>query len=222
MLFFVAWRNIWRNPVRSILTICALMAGLVMVILYAALLEGMTRQMVRYATEVSTGHLQIHRQMYIDDRDPYATIPWTYLKEIEDRFPEINAAPRLYASGLDSTSLSSTGVLIQAIDPVREKRVTQLFGHIRKGSFDFEPVKNPGMANLRHRVMIGAQLAKNLQIEIGDELILVTQAIDGSIGNDLFDVAAIMKPLEPNFDRSGVLMSVEAFKDLMYLEDGFH
>ncbi len=193
-----------------------------MVIMYAALLEGMTRQMVRYATEVSTGHLQIHRQMYIEERDPYAILPWSYLYDIEATFPEIDAAPRLYASGLASTSLSSTGVFIQAVDPDREGQVTQLFEHVRKGSIDFEPVKKSGLAALRHRVMIGAQLSKNLQIEIGDELILVTQAIDGSIGNALFDVAAVLKPLEPNFDRSGVLMSVDAYKDLMYLEDGFH
>lgn len=222
MLLSVAWRNVWRNPVRSILTVCALAAGLIMVIIYAALLEGMLRQMVRYATEVSTGHLQVHRQMYIQDRDPYAILPWSYLESIEDAFPDISAAPRLYASGLASTSLSSTGVLIQAVDPVRESRVTQLFTHIRQGKVTFEPVTGVGPGTPRHRVLIGAQLAKNLQIQVGHELILVTQAIDGSIGNALFDIAAVLKPLEPNFDRSGVLMSIDAFKDLMYLEDGFH
>ena len=222
MLFSVAWRNIWRNPVRSILTISALVAGLVMVILYAALLQGMTSQMVKYATEVSTGHLQIHRQMYIEDRDPYAIMPWTYLSEIEKKFPKIDAAPRLYASGLASTELSSTGVLIQAVDPVRENQVSQLFKHIRDGSIEIEPVKDKDLTSGHHWVMIGAQLAKNLTIKPGDELILVTQAIDGSIGNALFNVAAVLKPLEPNFDRSGVLMSIDAFKDLMYLQDGFH
>ncbi|MCW8918139.1 MAG: hypothetical protein OQL08_04935, partial [Gammaproteobacteria bacterium] len=44
---YIAWRNVWRNPVRSLLTIAALGGGLVMVILYAALLEGMSRQMVQ-------------------------------------------------------------------------------------------------------------------------------------------------------------------------------
>ena len=62
ILIFVAWRNIWRNPIRSVLTISALASGLIMVILYASLLEGMTRQLVRFATEISTSHIQIHRQ----------------------------------------------------------------------------------------------------------------------------------------------------------------
>ena len=193
-----------------------------MVILYAALLEGMTGQMIRYATEVSTGHLQIHRRMYIEERDPYAVLPWAYLQAIEKKFPELHVAPRMYASGLASTDLSSTGVLIQAVDPLREKQVSQLFNHLREGSMEFEPGSNQDIANPRHRLVVGSQLAKNLQISIGDELILVTQAMDGSIGNAIFDVAAVLKPLEPNFDRSGVMMSIEAFKDLMYLDNGFH
>ena len=51
---------------------------------------------------------------------------------------------------------------------------------------------------------------------------LVTQAADGSIGNALYRVTAVLKPLEPNFDRMGVLMSIEAYQQLMYLDEGFH
>ena len=76
ILLFTAWRNVWRNPVRSLLTISALAGGLVMVILYAAFIGGMTEQTVRYATELSTSHLQVHRQTFIDDQDLYATMPW--------------------------------------------------------------------------------------------------------------------------------------------------
>ena len=82
ILIFVAWRNIWRNPIRSVLTISALASGLVMVILYASLLEGMMRQMVRFATAISTSHIQVHRQAFIDDQDLYATLHWSYMNEI--------------------------------------------------------------------------------------------------------------------------------------------
>jgi len=222
ILIFVAWRNLWRNPVRSILTISALASGLVMVILYASLLEGMSRQMVRFATEISTSHLQIHRQAYIDDQDIYATLPWSYMDEIQRAFPSIHLAPRLYAAALASAANTSTGVLIKAVDPLREKNVTQLLTHVRQGKLNLGIANKTKTGVLRYNVMIGAQLAKNMHVKIGDELILVSQAVDGSIGNALYRIAAVLKPLEPNFDRSGVLMSIEAYKKLMYLNDGFH
>jgi len=222
MLLFIAWRNLWRNPVRSILTISALVGGLVMVILYAALLEGMSRQMVQYATEMTTGHLQIHRRAFIDDQDLYATLPWSWLDRIEHDFPAIHVAPRLYAAGLASSSGTSTGVMIRAVDPVREPAVTSMLEHVRRGHAELGVADVTAAGLTRYNVVVGAQLAKNMQLVPGSELVLVTQAADGSIGNALYRVAAVLKPLEPNFDRMGVLMSVEAYRQLMYLDSGFH
>lgn len=222
ILIFVAWRNIWRNPVRSVLTISALASGLIMVILYASLLEGMSRQMVRFATEISTSHIQLHRQAYIDDQDIYATLPWSYMKALENDFPDIQLSPRLYAAGLASSANTSTGVLIKAVNPQRESNVTKMLEHVRHGKLDLGIADKTTQGFARYNVVIGAQLAKNMNVKPGDELVLVTQATDGSIGNALYRVSAILKPLEPNFDRIGVLMSIEAYQQLMYLENGFH
>jgi putative ABC transport system permease protein len=222
ILLFMAWRNIWRNPVRSVLTISALAGGLVMVILYSVLLEGMTRQMVRFATEISTGHIQVQRQAFIDDQDLYATLPWSYLQELEQKFPNIRIAPRLYSAGLASAENSSTGVLIKAVDPKREALVTQMLSHVRRGELNLAVADTHEDGLTRYNLVVGAQLAKNMSLEPGSELVLVTQAADGSIGNALYRIAAILKPLEPNFDRMGVLMSIEAYQQLMYLHDGFH
>ena len=222
ILLFMAWRNIWRNPARSVLTISALAGGLVMLILYSALLEGMTRQMVRFATEISTGHIQVQRQAFVDDQDLYATLPWSYIQILEDKFPNIRIAPRLYAAGLASAENTSTGVLIKAVDPQREALVTQMLSHVRRGELNLATAETLEDGLTRYNLVIGAQLAKNMNLEPGSELVLVTQAADGSIGNALYRIAAILKPLEPGFDRMGVLMSIEAYQQLMYLNDGFH
>jgi ABC-type lipoprotein release transport system permease subunit len=222
MLLFIAWRNIWRNPVRSIITISALACGLVMVILYAALLSGMSRQMVQFATEVSTGHIQIHRQAFIDDQDLYATLPWSYLEKLEQDFPALRFAPRLYAAGLASAGDTSMGVRIEAVDPRREPAVTRMLRQVRGGTLDLGVADTTANGLTRYNVVIGYQLARNMTIGPGSELVLVTQAADGSIGNALYRVAAVLKPLEPNFDRTGVLMSIAAYQELMSPQDGFH
>ena len=222
ILLFMAWRNIWRNPVRSALTISALAGGLVMVILYSTLLEGMTRQMVKFATEISTGHIQVQRQAFIDDQDLYATLPWSYLETLEQKFPNIQIAPRLYSAALASAENTSTGVIIKAVDPQREAAVTQMLGHVRRGELNLTVADTLEDGLTRYNLVIGAQLAKNMNLEPGTELVLVTQAADGSIGNALYRISGILKPLDPSFDRMGVLMSIEAYQQLMYLDDGFH
>lgn len=222
MLLFVAWRNVWRNPVRSGLTISALAGGLTILLLYAALMEGVVQQMVRYATDISLGHVQVHRQAYIGEQDLYATLPWHYLERIEAELPAVSAAPRLYAAALASSGEESSGVLLKAIDPLREGRVTTLGEHLRSGRLSFAVALDAETQLPRHDVVIGAQLAKNMHLTPGAELVLITQATDGSIGNAIHRIAGVLKPVEPNFDRMGVLMSIAAYQDLMALEDGFH
>ena len=212
MLVFMGWRNIWRNPVRSLLTVSALAGGLIIVVLFSALLEGMARQMVHYATNLTSGHIQLHRQVYIDDQDLYATLPWDYLTALERRFPHLTFAPRLQAAGLASSKDSSTGVMLRAVDPKREGKVTVQLDKVAEGRSDLSD----------NRVLVGKSLAKKLALKPGSELILVTQAADGSIGNTIFIVAGILKPLEPSFDRAGILMSIDNFQQLMVLSEGFH
>lgn len=221
-LVFMAWRNIWRNPARSGLTVGALAGSLVLLILYLALVGGMTRQMTDHATDLSIGHMQLHRQAFVDDQDLYAALPWDYMDRIEAKFSDLKVAPRLYASALASAGDSSNGVLIKAVDPQRERQVTRLLDEVRAGSADLGSGEPTAGGLPRQQVLIGAQLAKNMNIGPGAELVLVTQAADASIGNALYQVAGVLKPIDPGFDRTGVLMSIEAFQSLMVLDQGFH
>jgi putative ABC transport system permease protein len=102
MLVFMAWRNIWRNPSRSALTVAALAGSMVLMVLYIALVGGMTRQMVEHATDLSVGHLQLQRQAFTDDQDLYATLPSAALAQLARVLPDAAMAPRLYASALAS------------------------------------------------------------------------------------------------------------------------
>lgn len=224
MLFFIAWRNLWRNRIRSILTISALAGGLALMIVYTTLIQGMSKQMINFATNISIGHLQIHRQSYIDDQDVYATMSWDLLSYLEKK-REYKFAPRLYGAGLGAAGNLSTGIMLKAIDPEKEQQVTTILNHVRMGKADLGLIQDANSSDpalVIYGVVIGAQLAKNLKISPGDELIIITQAIDGSIGNGLFRVSGILKHIEPNFDRTGVLMSIPALQSLMYLENGFH
>lgn len=227
ILLFIAWRNIWRNPLRSLLTISALSGSLVMLILYSAFLKGMSDQMVSYATDILTGELQIHRQAYKQDQDVYATLSWQLLKTLQKNNPDLHFAPRLYAAGLASAQQNSTGVLIEAVNPKLENHVTKLLSHLREGNANLnmmplKPAKNDEIPPQAYGVLVGAQLAKNLKLQLGSELILMTQALDGSIGNALYHVSGILSPFNPNFDRMGVLMSVPAYQDLMAMQSGLH
>jgi ABC-type lipoprotein release transport system permease subunit len=225
-LAFLAWRNLWRNPVRSGLTAGAMVAGLALMIVVAALTEGVLRKFVSAATELNLGQLQIHRRAFVDDQDLFAVLPPGLIAHLA-RETGFALSPRAYAAALASSSERSTGVLLKGIDPEREGRVTTLHRHVWEGAFELGRWREPGRALAEmdipvYTVVIGTQLARALGVEVGDELVLITQAADGSIGNGLFRVGGVLGPVEPAFDRMGVLLSLEAYQSLMFLEEGVH
>ena len=224
-LAFLAWRNLWRNRVRSLLTLAAMVVGLTFMVLTAALNEGMMRKFIAYATDIQMGHIQVHHALYKKDRDLYATLPPALLEHLE-RETGLRGTPRAYASALASAADQSTGVLLKAVDPLREGRVTQIGGHVRRGGWRLDRWQPPGGQATDgppvYWVMIGNRVAKTLDVTVGSEIVLITQAADGSIGNGLFRVAGILRPIEPAFDRAGVLMSMEAYQSLMFLPAGVH
>lgn len=223
VLVFMAWRNLWRNWMRSVLTIGAMVAAMALMIGLGALMEGLLRQMETYATDLNLGQVQLHRREFIDDRELYALLPAPLLRRLEADTP-YRYAPRLYASALASAGDLSEGVMLKGVDVAREGEVTRLPGHVRRGSFALaQPVRRASAEQPAiHPVVIGYRLAERLQVDLGGEIVLITQAADGSIGNGLFQVVGVLKPMELGFDRSGMLLSIEAFNALMVMQGGYH
>ena len=212
MLVRMAWRNIWRNPRRSLITLCAMTFSLTLMIVASNLIEGMNRQMVGYAADRSLGHMQAHAKGYYRDKGLYDTLPLSIL----DRFNEstFRAAPRAYAYGLASLGDQSAGVMIRGIDPLQEREVTELWKHMLQGRY-FQPGEEKV-------IILGRKIAKTLNARPGSEIALITQAADGSLGNDLYRVVGVLKTLDDSTDRTAVIMSLADYSELLVLPGRIH
>ncbi len=71
-------------------------------------------------------------------------------------------------------------------------------------------------------MVLGRKLARSLDVKVGSEVVIVGQASDGSMANDLYQVRGILKTVSEAIDRSGFFMVEDAFRELMYLPDGAH
>ncbi len=212
MLTRMAWRNVWRNPRRSLITLSAMTFSLTLMIVATNLMEGMNRQMVGYAADRSLGHIQVHAKGYYEDRGLYDTLPLAILERF--RGSEFRATPRAYAFGLASLGEQSAGVLIRGIDPQQERKVTDLWKHMLQGRYLL-----PGEAKA---VILGRKIAKSLNARPGSEIALITQAADGSLGNDLYRVVGVLKTLDDTTDRTAVIMSLADFAELLVLPGRIH
>lgn len=71
-------------------------------------------------------------------------------------------------------------------------------------------------------VVLGRRLAQTLDVGTGDELVLLSQAADGSMANDLFDVRGVLLGVGDSTDRAGVFLVADTFRELLVVPDGAH
>jgi len=216
MLPTLALRNIWRNKRRSLLTISAMVVSSSLLILALGVFSGMLRDILASATEQYQGHIVVARKGYPDDRDMYASFaPDTALLQgLGDRPEVVGLSPRLRGFGLVSHGTSSYPAELLGIRPQAERGVTSLAGHMVAGEFLTGKQENGAV--------LGRGLAKKLGVAAGDELVFVTQAADGSIGNDLLTVTGIFATGDSGHDNSLVLVGLSWLQRVMVLEGQVH
>lgn len=213
-LLRMAWKNVLRYRHRTWVTVLAMaFAGSIM-ILYASLVNGWLAAMETNAISMEIGEIQIHADGYRDDPELYTVIR-NYRQVMEEaESMGLAASPRLLGGGLAAARENSTGVSIRGIDPSTEKRVVLLQNHVYAGSWLTRVDAG--------EVVLGYQLARILDVRPGSEIVLVSQAADGSMANDLFTVQGILKSVGQGIDRSGLIMGNKDFREFFALTQGVH
>lgn len=201
----LAWRSVWRNRRRTVLTLLTITVGSAMIILLNALATGGHEQMIEDAVAANTGHIQIHEKGFQDNQSgDYAFIPDRGLLSFLDHSREISSfSKRVHAGGLIASGDTTVGALIQGVEPAREQTVTSLHRMVLPGGrYLADDDKNT--------VVMGSVLAKNLGVKTGDVVSMLGQAFDGSIAAGKFIVAGLFASGNPEYDRSLVLMPFES------------
>jgi len=216
MLLTLALRNLWRNRRRSLLTLSAMVVSSSLLILCLGVFSGMFADMLASATEQYHGHIVISGKGYQEDRDLYTNFPanGNLLQTIEAGPQVIAAAPRVRSFGLISHRSDSQPAELLGIVPTREQQVTTLTSHLVAG----EPLDD----TRRGDALIGSGLARKLGVEVGGELVVLTQASDGSIGNDLLNVRGIFTTGDLRHDNGLVLVQIDWLRNLLVLPEVDH
>lgn len=207
IVFAAAWRNLWRNRRRTAITLGAVTSSTVAVIVFAGLLRGMIASMVGNITNLSVGEVQIHAPGYVEDREIYASIEGAPGILAAAAARGIPAAARSYGYGLVAHGTKSAGARFEGVDPAREREVFDLARHVDPGGAFLAETAGHGM-------VLGRKLARSLGVTVGSEIVVVVQASDGSLGNDLFTVTGILQSIGGEIDRGAAIVHRDDFETL--------
>ncbi|MCF8029105.1 MAG: ABC transporter permease [Desulfobacteraceae bacterium] len=214
----MAWRNVWRNPRRTWLTICAIGFACIILIFMLSFQFGSYGTMINSAIRINTGHLQIQAEDYFAEKSMRQVVPepGPVIRAVSGIESVQAVTARANAFSLVSSDNRTAGAMIIGVDPESEARVSTLETLVRKGVFltKAEHGTNPAL--------IGRLMAQNLQVDIGDELVVLGQGRDGSVAATALTVCGIYASGMEEFDRSTMHIPLDTFQEVYSMRGTVH
>ena len=212
----IGWRNLGRHRKRTVLTALGLAVGYFAVVFMIGWSQGLMAEMVENATGLVSGQIEIHDAEYRPERSLFDTIGGRDGADIARLLDVIAAeagvvavAPRVYAGGLISSGESTSAGMLMGIDPERERTVSRFLDELVDGR-----IPESG----RNELAIGTEMARQLAVGVGDDVVVVAPGADGSMGNDLYAVAGIFRTGMVELDASNAVLPLMDLQTLITLD----
>ncbi len=211
----IAWRSIWRNRRRTLLSMSAVGIGLLLVILYTGLLAGVLGEAKEQMDNTGMGHVEITAAGWRAHREAAESIPdpETLVGRL-DLPARSEVGWRVVARALASSAHGSEGVEVQGVDWAREAQLSLHVREVRQGA---RPADGDD-----HGILIGDKLATKLDVRVGSKMRLMAQRADGEIGAELYRVRGIFHSLSPAISQHRVLVGAAAARRLLGVGDVAH
>ncbi|MCK9401145.1 MAG: ABC transporter permease [Bacteroidales bacterium] len=215
MIISVAWRNIWRNKLRSLVVILAVTLGLFGILFMIAISNGMVEQKIDASIHNEISHIQIHLPEFMQDQS--LVFSMDSVKQMEDEIssiPGVKAvSSRIKALAMASTAATGAGVIINAIDPEKEKAVSKIYQFITEGDY-FETTGRSAP------ILVSKKLSTKLKAKIGSKIVITIQHASGELAYGLFRVSGIYKTSNAIYDEPNIFVKKDDLISLTGYEQG--
>jgi ABC-type lipoprotein release transport system permease subunit len=201
MIFLFAWRNLWRNRRRSMITMASIMFAVFFAVITRSMQVGVYDFMIDSVVGKFSGYIQVHRNGYWDEQiiDNAIEYDEALIRSILEIEEVEEVYPRVEGFALGANNELTKGTMVIGMDLSKERMYMELDSHLLSGS-----IPEPGSDG----VLIGSRYAEFFSFGVGDSLILIGQGYHGISATGLFPIAGIVQMPNPILDNSLVLIDL--------------
>jgi len=159
MIWSIAWKNIWRNKIRSFVVIAALIIGIFGAVMLVGIMEGWVAQRTHDSIYKEISHIQVHHPEYLNNEELKYTVNNYHdiISTIANQPGVIAWSARTKMFCMAQSDWSSTGLIVKGVDPEKEKMVSELYQSLEEGDFLAETQRLPS-------IVLGEDAAKTLKL----------------------------------------------------------
>ena len=197
LLLPLAWRNLWRNPRRTIITLIVVSAGVWSILAFAAISRAWAESSRDTTLKLMTGEGQIHATGYLDDPtvDHRLAPPEGALARVLGGPLVTVYAPRVRISAIVQSEYKSLPMTFVGVSPDAERRLSVLPAQITQGRY-LKSADDGG-------IVIGRNLAKRLKTRVGKRVVVMAQDASGKSQERAFVVVGLFGSTQQAEDEFG-------------------
>jgi putative ABC transport system permease protein len=211
-LIKLAWKNMWRNRSRTIITMAAIFFAVILSVLTGSLRDGIFDNLVKNVVSFYTGYIQVHKQGYQDEQILDNSFEANTQAE-QTIFKDKNVSSitsRLESFALASSEDITKGCLVVGISPEKENEITQLKSKLTAGEY---------IRDDDNTVLLAYGLAERLKLKLNDTIVLIGQGYHGATAAGKFRIKGLLKFGSPELNDKALFMPLRAAQDF-YSADG--
>ncbi|NTW33922.1 MAG: ABC transporter permease [Bacteroidetes bacterium] len=211
--FRLAWRNIWRNKRRTLLTAASVSLAIFLALIMRSMQTGVFSHIVNNIVESYTGYIQIHKKGYWNEKEDINN-SFQLNDSLKNNLNKISNVsiyvPRLESFALASKDEQSKGVALIGIDPDKENRFTNISKKIIRGKYLTSDDKG---------IIVSQGLAKYLKLKESDTLVLIGQGFEGTSAAGKYPVRGIIHFPSPDLNNRIVYMNLPVCQEFFGSEN---
>ena len=216
LTFKLAFRNLFRNTRRTILTSLLISSSLIVLILVDGLMHGVTKVMVGGITHTLEGEAQVARKGFRNDFEVEYTIddPASVVSQLKENKGLKGFGPRVIIGGMIASSYNTTGSLVYGVDAKQELKVSRISEAIIEGQY---------LSGEPREILIGKPMAELLEVELGDRLIITAATVDtNEITQELFRLSGIFEFGPEEMDKNLVFINLDKAQSVLGMQGNLH
>ena len=212
MYLILAWRNIWRNRRRSIITISSIGFAVLLACVMRSLQLGSYERMIENSARFYTGYIQVHDFGYWDEKTVDNSFQYDEdLKQVLASTEGVEVVvPRVESFALSAFGNKTKGAMVLGVDPELEHELTKVKDKMVEGEY---------LQKEDNAAIIGQGLAEYLNTGVGDTLILIGQGYHGANAAGLFLIKGIMKFPVPEQNNQTIYIPLSKAQDFYAMPD---
>ncbi|HWB63942.1 MAG TPA: FtsX-like permease family protein [Chitinophagales bacterium] len=204
----LSWKNLWRNKLRSLITIASVFFAVVLSVVLTAIQKGAMQNLVKDVVGFYSSYIQVHKKGYYDNQtlDNMLVVSDSLIDAVKQQKNVVLVSPRIETFVLASTGQNTQGCMLTGIMPSKESELIKLRQKVKSGNY---------MSDDEPGVMISEGLANKLGLQVGDTVMLLGQGYQGATAAGRYPVRTLLTFGSPQLNDRLMFMPVKQAQSLL-------